>query len=320
MCYSAQIEADYKRFIRMFGATIDIREFARLYWERAEGRLKAKLPKAMDDAFANPQSDAEAEIKRLIDRYNADQMKTLEEELFKQRARLIAAERALQTKTTKAATESKRIAGDKIEAALGRIDDIRRTELLARDSRIFPGNYAPVLIQENGQLVVRPMRYLCRLEGKPASYDFKYPGTYNARLDSLGGFWKPLFGYSHGLLVVDSFYENVKRSKMEGRVLAEGEDDENVILQFTPRDGSRMLVACLWSKWTAPGEPDLYSFAAITDEPPPEVADAGHDRCVVSIKPENEAAWLNPNSQDLAAQYAILEDKVRAYYEHKLAA
>ncbi len=320
MCYSAQIEADYKKFVRMFGAIIDIREFARLYWERAEGRLKAKIPKAMDDSFSNPQSDDEQEIKRLIDRYNADQSKSLEAELFKQRSRLVAAERTLQTNQTKAAAESKRIAGDKIQAALGRIDDIRRTELLPRDSRIFPGNYAPVLIQENGQLVVRPMRYLCRLAGKPASYDFKYPGTYNARLDSLGGFWKPVFGYSHGVLIVDSFYENVKKSKMEGRALAGGEDDENVILQFTPRDGSRMFVACLWSKWSAPGEPDLYSFAAITDEPPAEVAAAGHDRCIVSIKPENVTAWLNPNPKDLAAQYAILEDKVHAYYEHKLAA
>lgn len=320
MCYSAQIEADYKKYVKMFGANLDIREFARLYWERAEGRLKAKLPKAMDDSFASPQSDEEREIKRLIDEYNSNQTRTLEEELFKQRARLVAAERTLQTKTTKAATESKRIAGDKIEAALGRIDDIRRTELLARDSRIFPGNYAPVLIHENGQLVVRPMRYLCRLAGKPASYDFKYPGTYNARLDSLGGFWKPLFGYSHGLMVVDSFYENVKKSKMEGRALAEGEEDENVILRFTPRDGNRMLVACLWSKWSAPGEPDLYSFAAITDEPPPEVAEAGHDRCIVSIKPENVTTWLNPTPKDLTAQYAILEDEVRPYYEHRLAA
>ncbi len=148
MCYSAQIEADYKKFVRMFGATIDIREFARLYWERAEGRLKIKIPKAMDDAFASPQSDQEREIKALIDRYNADQAKALQEELFAQRARLVAAERTLQTKTTKAASESKRIAGDKIESALRRLDDIRRTASEPRDARIFPGHYAPVLIQE----------------------------------------------------------------------------------------------------------------------------------------------------------------------------
>jgi putative SOS response-associated peptidase YedK len=320
VCYSAQIEADYKKYVKMFGAHMDIREFAKLYWERAEGRLKAKIPKAMDDAFASPQSDEEREIRQLIDRYNVGQAKVLEEELFKQRARLVAAERTLQAAATKAATESKRIAGDKIEASLRRLEDIKRTEPEPRDSRIFPGQYAPILIQESGQLVVRPMRYLCRIAGKPANYDFRFPGTYNARLDSLAKFWAPLFGYSHGIMIVDSFYENVARSKMEGRVLAEGEEDENVVLQFTPRDGSRMLVACLWSKWTAPGEPDLYSFAAITDEPPREVAGAGHDRCIVSIKPENVAAWLNPNPEDLAAQYAILEDKGRPYYEHQLAA
>ncbi|CAN7181380.1 SOS response-associated peptidase family protein [Paraburkholderia hospita] len=320
MCYSAQIEADYKKYVKTFGAHMDIREFARLYWERAEGNLKAKIPKAMDDSFASPQSDEEREIKRLIDEYNAAQTTSLEEELFKQRARLVAAERTLQTKPTKAATESKRIAGEKIEAMLRRLDDIKRVESEPRDSRIFPGHYAPVLIQEAGQLVVRPMRYLCRIAGKPANYDFRFLGTYNARLDSLAKFWAPLFGRSHGVVIVDSFYENVAKSKMEGRMLPEGEEDENVVLQFTPRDGSRMLIACLWSKWTAPGEPDLYSFAAITDEPPPEVAEAGHDRCIVSIKPENVAAWLNPNPEDLATQYAILEDKVRPYYEHRLAA
>ena len=61
-------------------------------------------------------------------------------------------------------------------------------------------------------------------------------------------------------------------------------------------------------------------FAAITDEPPPEVAAAGHDRCIIPIKPENVDAWLNPDPTDLAAQYAILDDRERPYYEHRLAA
>jgi hypothetical protein len=33
---------------------------------------------------------------------------------------------------------------------------------------------------EDGQRVVKPMRYQCRIAGKPATYDVKYPGTYNA--------------------------------------------------------------------------------------------------------------------------------------------
>jgi len=62
------------------------------------------------------------------------------------------------------------------------------------------------------------------------------------------------------------------------------------------------------------------SFAAITDEPPPEVAAAGHDRCIIPIKPEHIDAWLNPDPHNLAAQYAILDDRERPYYEHRMAA
>ena len=81
-----------------------------------------------------------------------------------------------------------------------------------------------------------------------------------------------------------------------------------------------MLVACLWSTWTGPGEPDLLSFAAITDEPPAEVSAAGHDRCIVPIKPENVDAWLNPKPGDTAALLAILDDRERPCFEHRMAA
>ncbi|WP_250436197.1 SOS response-associated peptidase family protein [Caballeronia sp. ATUFL_F2_KS9A] len=319
MCYSAQIQADYRKYVKLFGAHMDIEEFARLYFERAEGS-KAKIPKAVDDAFREPQTDAESEIKALIDRYNQDQTTKLEQELFKQRTRLADAERTLQSKVTKAATESMRIATAKIEASLRRLEDINRTKPEPRDSRIFPGTYAPVLVMENGRYVVKPMRYQCRIAGKPANYDFKYPGTYNARRDNLEGFWKPCFGYTHGVMLVDVFYENVKKAKYENTLLETHDRDENVVLEFRPNNGQLMHVACLWSRWTAPGQPDLLSFAAITDEPPPEVEAAGHDRCIVPIKVDNIEAWLNPSQSNLNAMYAILDDRDRPYYEHRLAA
>jgi putative SOS response-associated peptidase YedK len=107
---------------------------------------------------------------------------------------------------------------------------------------------------------------------------------------------------------------------MEGRELAPGEKEENVILEFRPQQTQDMLVACLWSHWTGTGEPDLLSFAAITDAPPAEVAAAGHDRCINPIKPEYVDAWLNPDPKNLAAQQAILEDRERPCYEHRMAA
>ena len=319
MCYSAQIVADYRKYVKMFGPDIDIREFARLYWERVEGS-GAKIPKGMDEAFANPETEEERGIKQLIELYDTAQMTTLEQELFKQRTRLADAERTLQTKTTKAAIESKRIANSKIDGTMRRLDDLRRTEPADRDSRIFPGQYAPVMVMENGRRVIKPMRYQCRPAGKPAIYDVKYPGTYNARRDNLEGFWKGLFGYTHGLLLVTAFYENVSRFRLENRVPVEGEKDENVVLEFRPNPPQEMLIACLWSHWKGKGEPDLLSFAVITDDPPQEIALAGHDRCIIPIKPEHIDAWLNPDPSNLAAQYAILDDRNRPYYEYRMAA
>jgi putative SOS response-associated peptidase YedK len=319
MCYSAQILASYKRYVRVWGADVSMKDFARLYWDRAQG-AKIKIPKAMDAAFSEPQTDDERQIKQMIERFNAEQASKLEQELFKQRKRLADAERILQTKTTKAAQESRRIATDKVEWALGKLADLRRTELNAEDSRIFPGWYAPVMIQENGRRVIKPMRYQCRVAGAPAFNDVKFPGTYNARRDNLEGFWRKQFGFTHALVVASAFFENVSRHKSEGRELVAGETEENVILEFRPRPTQEMLVACLWSPWTGTGEPDLLSFAAITDEPPAEVAAAGHDRCIIPIKPGNIDAWLSPDRNDPKTMYAILDDRERPYYEHRLAA
>jgi putative SOS response-associated peptidase YedK len=308
MCYSAQIKADYTRFVHTFGARISIRDFFDIYWRRAREDAKLKIAKVMDAMFAAPSDEHEREIAALIDEHNTAEAVRIEQELFKQRKRLADAERALATKPAKAAAESKRIATDKVEWCLGKLAALRRTELIDEDARIFPSWYAPVIVMEGDQRVVKPMRYQCRHPGKPAFYDTKFPGTYNARRDNLEGFWKPLFGHSHAIMVVSRFFENVKR------------DGKNVVLEFNPRTGEDLLVACLWSRWTAPGEPDLLSFAAITDEPPAEVAAAGHDRCIVPIKPEHVAAWLNPDAKNLAALYAILDDRERPYYEHRWAA
>jgi putative SOS response-associated peptidase YedK len=307
MCYSAQIIDQYRKFVRVWGAHLSLRDYMRVFWERRENP-RVKIPKAMEALFAEPTTEEEREIKALIDRFNADEMARVEQELFKQRKRLADAERTLATKPTKAATESKRIATGKVEWCLGRLADIRRPELQPKDSRIFPGWYAPVMVSEAGRRVIKPMRYQCRPAGKPAFYDTKYPGTYNARRDSLEGFWKGLYGFSHGILAVSRFYENVDR------------DGKNVVLEFNPQDGQEMWVACLWSRWTGPNGEELLSFAAITDEPPPEVAAAGHDRCIVPIKAANVDAWLNPRPGDLAAMHAILDDRERHYYEHRLAA
>ena len=318
MCYSAMVWADYRSYVRFYGAIISIRDFIQLFQARRDGE-KISIPRAMADAFAEPENAQEREIKSMIDAYNQYETTRLEGEIFKQRTRLAEAERQLRVKVTKRASEEWRIATAKIEQALTRLSDLKRTEPRESDSRIYPGAYAPVLVAEGGHLVVKPMRYQCRPAGKPALYDRKFPGTYNARRDNLEGFWKGQFGATHGLMVATAFFENVSRHRLEQRALREGEDPENVILKFEPNGGGPMQIACLYSRWTGAGEPDLLSFAAITDTPPPEIAAAGHDRCVIPIKRQNVDAWLRPVG-DLTRSYAILDDRERPYYEHRVAA
>ena len=321
MCYSAQVVAEYKAYVRLFGATMDIKEFYNVFWRREVEPDLVNISKAMEDAFADPQTEPEREIKALVDAYRGRQSQAWTEMLFKQKTRLAEVSRKLIDKPTKTAEKEQGIATRKITQIEGWLADLRRAEPKARDSRIYPDHYAPVMVVRDGQRVVLPMRYHCRPAGKPAFYDEKYPGTFNARRDNLERFWSGEFGHTHGIALWSAFYENVPRHKAEGRDLAPDEKPQNVILQFKPDTQGDMLVACLWAHWKGKnGEPELLSFAAITDEPPAEVAAAGHDRCIIPIKPEHVDLWLNPDPANLAAQHAILDDRERPYYEHLLAA
>jgi len=297
MCYSAQIHADFRKFEREFGAIMSLEHFQKLFSEKHEDGGWQKLPRAMRAAFRSPNNESERQLADLVADGDRRLATGIETELFQQKKRLTDAERVLAAKPTKKAENDKRIATDKIARAQRNLADLQRTELLDRDSRIFPGHYAPVMVVLDGQRVVIPMRYQCRLPAWTVAMERQKPGTYNARRDNLKKAWRQLYGYKHGIMIVNAFYENVLRHHMEHRDLSPGENEENVVLDFKPEPRQDMLVACLWSvSRGGEGEGDLYSFAAITDEPPAEVAAAGHDRCIVPIKAEHVDAWLNPDA------------------------
>lgn len=322
MCYSAQIKADYRHFVREQDASISLKRFAELFWEKRQDGQWTKLPKAMREAFRRPRGESEFELAKLVAEGDREQADRYEAELCAQRERLARAEALLAgSRPTKKAANDQRIAGNKIEAAQRNLDDLLRKEPVARDARIYPGQYAPLMIAHEGRRVVVPMRYQCRMPNWSEAVERKYPGTYNARRDKLESSWDKLFGYRHGIMIVTRFYENVARHKMEGRELAPGEKEENVVLAFDPQPAQDMLIACLWNlSPSADHGSDLFSFAAITDDPPAEVAAAGHDRCIIPIKPEHIDAWLAPDPANRAALYEILEDRARPFYEHRLAA
>jgi putative SOS response-associated peptidase YedK len=81
-----------------------------------------------------------------------------------------------------------------------------------------------------------------------------------------------------------------------------------------------MLVACLYADWNEPKEGCLLSFAAVTDEPPPEIKAAGHDRCIINLRQENVEAWLTPQGRSDEELQKLLSDRQTPYYEHEVAA
>ncbi len=106
----------------------------------------------------------------------------------------------------------------------------------------------------------------------------------------------------------------------EKRVLAEGEAEMNTVLHFQPNPPDPMIVACLWSHWSGEGEAELDSFAAITDEPPPEIAETGHQRCIISLQPSNVDEWLAPAGIPKDRLEEILSARTPVVYEHRKAA
>ena len=307
MFYSAQIEARIKKLQRQDGITVDYVEAERIFLRRLADK-RIKVPRAFEANFDEPVNEQEERIKGLIEQYRSSVETELQQDLFKQAKRLADAERSLKLKETRKAREDVRIATAKIDANRQRLARLRAPDIDVEDGRIFPFWYAPVIVSREGQKTLTLARYHLRQKNAPAFIDRKYPGLYNARRDNLEKFWRNEFGHSHAVMLVSSFFENVER------------DGENVVLHFNPRPAQTMYVACLYSEWTSPEEGEIRSFAAVTDDPPPEIAAAGHDRCIVNLRAENVETWLTPQSRSASDLQQLLEDKQRPYYEHAIAA
>jgi putative SOS response-associated peptidase YedK len=308
MCYSAQIQQAYLAYLRRTGAEMDIDQFVEIFGARVTDS-RIRIPRSVERWFDEPKTEPERRIKAYIDEYRNAEIAKLEREVFTQKKRLADAERTLASKPTKAAAESKRIAGNKIGQALERLERLKAEKPHPDEARIFPFHFAPIVMQVGNRRLLRLARYHCRKPGEPESVDRQLPGLYNARRESLGKYWKELFGAAHAVMLAESFFENVER---EGR---------NQVLHFIPRPANTMLIACLCATWRDPkGGRPLLSFAAITDDPPAEVAAAGHDRMIVNLKPEHLGAWLSPAGRSFDELQAILSDRQEAYYEHEVLA
>jgi putative SOS response-associated peptidase YedK len=324
MCYSAQIWADFRKYER-FGGKLAIKEFTKLAgWTKKKGSWVKVVPKAMRRAMMDATSGVlDLGTVEMAREAETEAIALIAAEIGVQEARLIEANAKLASaKPTKKAENDKRIATNKIDAGKKKLADMAAPAPLDGIDRIWPGHFAPVMIRnpETGEREVIPMRYRCRLPGWTEKDEIEKPGTYNARRDKLSTAWRKVFGRQHGIMVVDRFYESVYLHNLQQRQLAPGERELSVEILFSPATGEDLFVACLWTYVEASGDdPGFYTFAAITDDPPLEVVEAGHDRCPVPIHENDIDAWLNPDPTDLPSLYAILDRRVRPFYEHRLA-
>lgn len=329
MCYSAMIQADYDKFCRQVGAIMSLEDFAANVWDGPnrdrKRKQRRKMPRAVENWFLGPQSDPlAADIGQAILEARQADMEVWRADLVKQRERLAANEAKMATKPTATAAKEVRIAGNQITKLEGWLEDAQSTQLSPKDYRFYPHYWwVPVMVMEHGRLVVKPMRYQLRKAGKKPEDDYirgSPSGTYCNRRDQLTLAWRKQFGRTHGVVLIDSFLENVKRHDMEHRELQPGEEPENVVLEFSSASRKPLLIACLWDHWEGPGEAPFDSFGFITDEPPPEIAAAGHDRVPIWLEQANLLEWLTPEGRSDQQLQSLLDQRPETVFDHQVLA
>ncbi len=322
MCYSAMVQQDAQKLGLKFSARIQYDSYLDLFSRRLSGE-KLVINRAMESQFIkNPKTPEAKKICRLITEWHEEQIAELEAEIFKQKERLANAERTLKTKTTKKAQEDVRIATKKIEKCKADLKKHKSTEIKSEgDERIFPFHQVSVvMVDDEGERIVRPARYHMRPHDKDESFDRDYGGCYNARFDNLKrvAFWKDSLAKRRGVMMIKRFYENVpiERYLENHKLPKDKQDRSNLVICFEPDDTEMMIIPVIWDVWKKRGESPLYSAALITDDPAPEIREVGHDRTPIFLKESAVNDWLHAESIEKAIQ--ALGQRETPYYSHRL--
>ncbi len=177
----------------------------------------------------------------------------------------------------------------------------------AEDGRLFSNYFTNVIVQEKGERVIKPMRYRVRPHDSREEVPSKY-NVFNARMDSLEmrPTWIPLFMRNHGLIPFVRFFEWVH-----------GPDGKPKLIAFKPRDREVMWAPCLWDEWVSKdGSIQFKSFAIITDGPPDEIAQMGHDRCPIFLAQDQIDTWLSPSGKTKKEIYNLLTKKEDTFFDN----
>lgn len=150
------------------------------------------------------------------------------------------------------------------------------------DLLIVPHHMAPAYVLENGDIVMKPMRFsLVPRWSKEARPKF---ATHNARLETVAEkpTWKEAFQKRHCLIPMTDFIEPIYDGNFAGNMVA-----------FHRQGGDLLFAAGIWEEWTnrETGE-FIESFAVVTSNPPQFIFDTGHDRCPMFLDAERGKEWL----------------------------
>ncbi len=220
--------------------------------------------------------------------------------------------------------------------------------------RIYPGYFAPILTMTDNKPTLRLMRY--SVEPPEWIATSKNYTSFNARRDNLrSAFWSESFQKHHGILVLKGFFEwvAVKDVIQAGRISLEEVKAQfehqklarkqrlkelkkpysptkaeltspllrKVVIQFSALGEQELLVPVIYSLRTPPGGHTRMGFAMVTDDPPPEVAAAGHDRCPVILSADAAERWWRQGPTLSVGQIAeILDQKPSLNFGHTLTA
>lgn len=299
MCYSALIKSQLKTLEKTFGANISLEAFQSFYAGKIE-HPEWKTPFGLDRYFLLSQDPQEAKIAPLIRQFYEHEKQRIEQEISAVEEQIKKLEAGKPTATNKKSKEAKERKRAKLILKRGFSFD----RISPLDERIYPGSFAPVIVEKEGKRLIVPMRYRVRRpDGMeiPAQYN-----VFNARKDSLlsAATWKPLFGKTHGIFPFIKFFEWVER------------DGGKKEISFTPENRSLMWAASLYSETKG----SFSSFAMVTDDPPSEVAAAGHDRCPIFLRESSISDWLEPAGKSKEHLIALLDNKEKAFYIDSLVA
>lgn len=305
MCYSILVETNLKKLERDFRAALDMSSFEQAYRIRSHGHESIKIPRAIDRAIAASDHPRAAICQQLAQQFYTEQQAALEDKVKGQDSKVIELKGKLAkrwSKTNQELLERAERVKAKAERDLVSASAPLTEDVSMRDEQVFQYSYCPVITSRSGQNIISLKRY--QLKPRHAKADApSHINMFNARRDALltRPSWQPLYGKNHGLVVMKGFYEWVPHP----------DTGKAAIIRFFPDDGTAMWVPCLYDRWQGDGY-HIDSFAVITDEPPKEIDQAGHDRCPIYPSWQYIDSWLAGGTA--AASDRILASREPVHY------